>query len=73
MKLVSNGKVVLNGTYTEEDLNYLCLKALEIIVDKQVDLYLLKHSDSVQDYNDMRKEEFKLTTLQYEVVKEIAQ
>ena len=73
MKLVSNGKIVLNGTYTEEDMEYLLLKGLEIIVDKQVDLYLLKHSDSVQEYNDMRKEEFKLTTLQYEVVKEIAQ
>lgn len=71
MKQIKNGKVVLDGTLKEEDLNYLCLKALEIIVDKNVDMWIVRHTNTYSEYNDMRNEENKLTEMQFNIVKEM--
>lgn len=73
MNKIKNGKIVLNGTLKEEDMEYMLLRCLEIIVDKEIDIYLIKHSDSVETYNDMRNEEHKLTHYQFVMVKEIVE
>ena len=45
------------------------LLALDIIYGCQVDMYLLKYSDTVQTYNDMAKTNLKLG--QFKLLKEL--
>ena len=71
MKLVKNGKIVLDGTLKEEDLEHLLLKALEIIVDKCVDIWIVRNTNSYTEYNDMRSSDKQLTEMQFNIVKEI--
>ena len=42
MRYIENGKIKLDGTIRECDLEEMLLKALEIIVDKKVDINLLQ-------------------------------
>ena len=73
MKYIKNGKIVLNGTIKEQDLEDKLLKALEIIVDKEVNIARIKVSKTAQDYN--REYPFNIRELisqkQFEIVKEI--
>ena len=71
MKMIKNGKIVLDGTLKEEDLEHLLLRALEIVVDKNVDVWILKHTNTYSEYNDMRNPENHLSEMQFNIVKEI--
>ena len=46
------------------------LLALDIIVGKEVNTHILKHSDSKETYNDMVNENQKLTLGQFKLLKE---
>lgn len=75
MKLIKNGKLVLNGTRTEEETEQLCLKALEIVIDRKADLLGLLWVDNVEDYNCyivFSDEERTLTKAQFELVRLVA-
>ena len=43
--------------------------ALDIIIGQNVDIYLLKHSDTVETYNDMARTKLKLG--QFSLLKEV--
>ena len=43
--------------------------ALDIIIGQNVDIYLLKHSDTVETYNDMARTKLKLG--QFALLKEV--
>lgn len=45
------------------------LLALDIIYGQQVDMFLLKHSDMVETYNDMAR--VRLTVGQFKLLKEL--
>lgn len=75
MKWIKNGKLVLNGTKSEQELQYWLNKGLELIVDKKVDIDTLKLTYTVGDYNRNRTciqdgSGF-LTKEQFEFLKEI--
>ena len=73
MKYIKNGKIVLNGTMKEQDLEDKLLKALEIIVDKEINIARLKFTKTAQEYN--KEYPVKVSELisqrQFELVKEI--
>ena len=71
MKAIKNGKLVLDGTLTEYELEHMMFKALEIIVDKNVDIWIVKHTNTYSEYNDMRTIENQLSELQFNLIKEI--
>ena len=54
MKWIKNGKLVLNGTKSEEESQDWLNKGLELIVDKRVDIDLLKICLWVDAYNKER-------------------
>lgn len=54
MKWIKNGKLVLNGTKSEQELQDWLNKGLELIVDKRVDIDTLKLTYNVNDYNRHR-------------------
>ena len=51
MKYIKNGKLVLDGTMRECDLQDKLNKALEIIVDKKVHIERIKVTKNAQEYN----------------------
>ena len=72
MQLIKNGKIVLNGTRTEQETEDLLLTGLEIIVDKNVDLFLLKSVKKASEYNLHRNlANSPLTGKQFKLLKEI--
>ena len=46
------------------------LKALEIIKEKQVDVFIFLHSGDLETYNDMVEDNRKLTQEEYDLLKE---
>ena len=59
MKLIKNGKVVLNGTRTQEETEELLFRALEIIVEKGLstnELWFIKNDKSWEEYTEIMKE-----------------
>ena len=52
MKYIKNGKLVLDGTIRECDLEEKCLRALELIDENNIDIRVLKDSPCVETYND---------------------
>ena len=71
MKYIKNGKLVLDGTIRECDLQDKLNKALEIIVDKLVDIAWLRKSKNCAWYNRGVGFNQRLKRTQYELVKEI--
>ena len=79
MKYIKNGKVVLDGTIKECDLEEKLLKALEIIVDKRVNLLEISTSANYETYREFfnkwnwygEYDEFVITEKEYELLKEI--
>lgn len=47
------------------------LKALEIIKDKEVNVFIFLHSGDLETYNDMVEENRKLTQEEYDLLKEV--
>ena len=47
------------------------LKALEIIKNKQVNVFVLLHSGNLKIYNDIVEDDRKLTQEKYELLKEV--
>lgn len=47
------------------------VKALEIIKEKEVDVFIFLHSGDLETYNDMVEDNRKLTQEEYELLKEI--
>lgn len=72
MELIKNGKIVLNGMRTQKESEDLLLLALEIIVDKKVDMKWLKEAVSLEAYNYPLKEWQWLTQEDFDLLKEIA-
>ena len=74
MKLIKNGKMVLNGKYTEQELEDKLLTALEIIVDKKVNTWCVCWAE-LEEYNTkyVNQEWRRLTEEEYKLLKEIAQ
>lgn len=86
MKYIKNGKVVLTGEYRKCDLEETLLRALEIIVEKRVDINLFmlcyeaqketKNANGLKYYNQNQCSALydgKLTQEEYELLKEILQ
>lgn len=71
MKYIKNGKLVLDGTIRECDLQDKLNKALEIIVDKEIDIFILKRCNDYETYNDSNHKEISITQKEFKVVKEI--
>ena len=71
MTYIKNGKIVLDGTIKECDLEEKLLRALEIIVDKEVNIHCLIYSNTLKEYNDTFIKQYKLTQEQYDSLKEI--
>ena len=51
MKYIKNGKLVLDGTIRECDLQDKLNKALEIIIDKKVHIERIETTKNAQEYN----------------------
>ena len=47
------------------------LKALEIIKEKQVNVFIFLHSGDLETYNDMVEYNRKLTQYEYDLLKEV--
>ena len=81
MKYIKNGKVILDGTIKECDLEEKLLKALEIIIDKKVNVDWLWYCfeiysdiDGLFYYNQTRGDnDDDLSKEEYQLIKEIAQ
>ena len=73
MKYIKNGKVVLDGTIKECDLEEKLLRALEIIVDKEPDLMIITTKDTLYDYFLYARTGRMLTQTEFDLLKEIAQ
>ena len=72
MELIKNGKLVLNGTLTEQETENLLFQALEIIVNKKVNVKALVKSKNVLCYNMWTSnEEEELTQKEYDLLKEV--
>ena len=81
MKKIKNGKLVLDGTITQNELQDKINKAFEIVVDKNVNILFLKIvisccknytiENQVKEYNNCCKEEKHLTVEEYLNIKEI--
>lgn len=75
MKWIKNGKLVLNGTKNEEELQDWLNKGLELIIDKKVDIDILQLTYNVNDYNRNRtcvaSDMGFLTKEEFEFLKEI--
>lgn len=70
MELIKNGKLVLNGTLTEQETENLLFQALEIIVNKKVNIKALVKSKNVLCYNMWTSnEEEELTQKEYDLLK----
>lgn len=74
MKYIKNGKVVLDGTIKECDLEEKLLRALEIIVDKRVDLFpisilSLGEYNSLMEYQQRKQDVLMIS--EYRTIKEI--
>lgn len=70
MELIKNGKLVLNGTLTEQETENLLFQALEIIVNKKVNVKALVKSKNVLCYNMWTSnEEEELTQKEYDLLK----
>ena len=51
MKYIKDGKLVLNGTYPQYQIEEMIFRAFEIINDKNVDIILVKNSNKASYYN----------------------
>ena len=73
MKYIKNGKLVLNGTIRECDLQDKLNKALEIITEKQVDVLMIKLTcRTVDEYNHLIQPKWRtLIQEEYDLLKEI--
>ena len=76
MKYIKNGKVVLDGTMKECDLEEKLLNALEIIVDKKVDLFAISvlglgEYNSLMEYQQRKQDMLMIS--EYREIKEITQ
>lgn len=72
MKYIKDGKIILNGTYREYELKEMIFKAMEIIVDKNVDILLVKNSSKASYYNVHRDSNRKpLKGIEFKLLKEI--
>ena len=82
MKKIKNGKLVLDGTITQNELQDKVNKAFEIVVDKNVDTFFLKVVISsckvysierqVREYNECcNNPKNHLTEEEYKLLKEI--
>ena len=70
MKYLKNGNIVLDGTIKESDLETRLLKALEIIIDKSVEIGWLRLNQDVDDYNRLvRFATGRLTHQEYELLR----
>ena len=70
MELIKNGKLVLNGTLTEQETENLLFQAVEIIVNKKVNVKALVKSKNVLCYNMWTSnEEEELTQKEYDLLK----
>ena len=62
-------QVGMYATYKCEDEKKL--KALEIIKEKEVDVFIFLHSGYLETYNDMVEDNRKLTQEEYDLLKEV--
>lgn len=70
MELIKNGKLVLNGTLTEQETENLLFQTIEIIVNKKVNIKALVKSKNVLCYNMWTSnEEEELTQKEYDLLK----
>lgn len=60
-----NGKVITTIDIKKQ------LKAIEIIKDKEVNVFIFLHSGDLETYNDMVEENRKLTQEEYDLLKEV--
>ena len=68
MKYIKNGTIQLDGTIRECDLEEKLLKALEIIIDKKVNVSLLQYYKNPKRYNQLFEP---LTQQEFDLIKEI--
>ena len=73
MKYIKNGKVVLDGTIKECDLEEKLLRALEIIVDKHPDLLVVETKNTLYEYFLYARIGKMLTQKEFDLLKEITQ
>lgn len=74
MNLLKNGKIVLDGTRTEQETEDLLLAALELIIDKNVNIILAKNFKKASQYNLYRGLGQKpLKGTEFKILKEILQ
>lgn len=73
MKYIKNGKVMLDGTIKECDLEEKLLRALEIIVDKQVNIEYIKCCDIYEQYKVICSYWNEITRADFNLLKEITQ
>ena len=69
MKYVKDGKIVLNGTYRQAELEERIFRAFELINEKEVDLFLLHRVDDEETYNDSVHHETMLTKKEFYFLK----
>lgn len=63
---------VLNGKQNQDyKIIEKALKALEIIKNKQVNVFVLLHSGNLKIYNDIVEDNRKLTQEKYDLLKEV--
>lgn len=68
MKLIKNGKIVLNGTRTEQETEDLLLAGLEIIVNTmQISVYEIDNTPILVIGNNI----IRITRQKYDILKEI--
>lgn len=72
MKYIKNGKVVLDGTIRQCDLEEKIFKAFEIIFEKNVDMIAFKNSNKASYYNMQRNPGSKaLKGIEFKTLKEV--
>lgn len=72
MRYIKNGKVVLDGTMTEQELEDKLFATLEVIINKKVNIALIEMSHNVSYYNFWKKSYAqKLLKKEFKAIKEI--
>ena len=74
LKELVYGQEYIKGSDVEEHLYHIietALKRLEIVKNKEVNVFIFLHSGDLETYNDMVEDNRKLTQEEYELLKEI--
>ena len=76
MRYIKNGTIQLDGTIRECDLEEKLFRALEIIIDKKVDLFAISilglgEYNSLMEYQQRKQDMLMIS--EYRAIKEIAQ